>query len=83
MSFRRGVRVGVDWGDARIGVARCDPDGVLATPYATVKAGEREVADLLAILAELGPAHPSGRLLALGGWLMQWRLSWVVGAQVG
>ena len=55
MRFRRGVRVGLDWGDARIGVARCDPDGVLATPYATVKAGEREVADLLAVLAELEP----------------------------
>ena len=55
MSFRRGTRVGIDWGDARIGVARCDPDGVLATPYATVKAGEREVDDLLAVLAELEP----------------------------
>ncbi|MGI3785391.1 MAG: Holliday junction resolvase RuvX [Janthinobacterium lividum] len=55
MTFRRGVRVGLDWGDARIGVARCDPDGVLATPYATVRAGEAEVADLLAVLAELGP----------------------------
>lgn len=55
MTFRRGVRVGLDWGDARIGVARCDPDGILATPYATVAAGEREVADLLAVLAELEP----------------------------
>ena len=55
MNFRRGVRVGIDWGDARIGVARCDPDGVLATPYATVRAGERELDDLLAVLAELEP----------------------------
>jgi len=55
VTFRRGVRVGLDWGDARIGVARCDPDGILATPYATVKAGEREVADLLVVLAELEP----------------------------
>ena len=55
MTFRRGTRVGVDWGDARIGVARCDPDGVLATPYATVRAGERELDDLLAVLAELEP----------------------------
>ena len=47
--------MGVDWGDARIGVARCDPDGVLATPYATVRAGERELDDLLAVLAELEP----------------------------
>jgi putative Holliday junction resolvase len=56
-SFRRGVRIGLDWGDARIGVARCDPDGVLATPYGTVRAGEREVADLLAVLAELDPVE--------------------------
>lgn len=55
MTFRRGVRVGIDWGDVRIGVARCDPDGVLATPYATVRAGESEVDDLLAVLAELEP----------------------------
>ena len=53
--MRRGVRVGIDWGDARIGVARCDPDGVLATPYATVRAGARELDDLLAVLAELEP----------------------------
>ena len=55
MTFRRGTRVGIDWGDARIGVAKCDPDGVLATPYATVRAGEREVDDLLAVLTELEP----------------------------
>ena len=57
VTFRRGVRVGIDWGDARIGVARCDPDGILASPYATVAAGPREVADLLAVLAELEPVE--------------------------
>lgn len=35
--MRRGVRLGVDPGDARIGVARCDPSGVLATPVETVR----------------------------------------------
>lgn len=34
--FRRGVRLGVDVGKARVGVARCDPDGMLATPVETV-----------------------------------------------
>lgn len=34
--WRRGVRLGVDVGAARVGVARCDPDGILATPIATV-----------------------------------------------
>jgi putative holliday junction resolvase len=34
--FRRGVRLGIDVGKARVGVARCDPDGLLATPLETV-----------------------------------------------
>ncbi|WP_309238567.1 Holliday junction resolvase RuvX [Actinoplanes aureus] len=34
--FTRGVRLGVDVGQVRIGVARCDPDGILASPVATV-----------------------------------------------
>lgn len=34
--IRRGRRLGVDVGDARIGVASCDPDGILATPVETV-----------------------------------------------
>ncbi|GAA1753041.1 Holliday junction resolvase RuvX [Luedemannella helvata] len=34
--WRRGVRIGVDVGAARVGVARCDPDGILATPVATL-----------------------------------------------
>ena len=35
--MRPGVRLGLDPGDARIGVARSDPSGVLATPVETVK----------------------------------------------
>lgn len=34
--MRTGVRLGIDVGKARIGVARCDPHGVLATPVETV-----------------------------------------------
>jgi putative Holliday junction resolvase len=34
--FRPGVRLGVDVGKARIGVARCDRDGLLAVPVETV-----------------------------------------------
>jgi putative Holliday junction resolvase len=30
------VRVGIDVGTVRIGVAKCDPDGILATPVTTV-----------------------------------------------
>lgn len=32
----RGVRLGIDVGTVRIGVAVCDPDGILATPLKTV-----------------------------------------------
>src|SRR3954469_23835237 len=34
--MRRGRRLAIDVGDARIGVAACAPDGVLATPVETV-----------------------------------------------
>lgn len=33
--MRRGVRVGVDVGSVRVGIAICDPDGLIATPEAT------------------------------------------------
>jgi putative holliday junction resolvase len=37
--MRSGVRVAVDVGDVRIGVAVCDPDGLLAVPLETVRRG--------------------------------------------
>ncbi|WP_113964364.1 Holliday junction resolvase RuvX [Mycobacterium shimoidei] len=33
----RGRRLGIDVGSVRIGVAACDPDGILATPVETVR----------------------------------------------
>ena len=35
--FERGVRLGVDIGQVRVGVAICDPDGILATPLVTLR----------------------------------------------
>ncbi|MFE2405549.1 Holliday junction resolvase RuvX, partial [Streptomyces rubiginosohelvolus] len=35
-AMRRGRRLAVDVGDARIGVASCEPDGLLATPVDTL-----------------------------------------------
>lgn len=35
-SVARGARLGVDVGEVRVGVAVCDPDGVLATPLVTL-----------------------------------------------
>jgi putative Holliday junction resolvase len=40
----RGRRLGVDVGKVRVGVAVCDPDGILATPLATV-ARDTDAAD--------------------------------------
>jgi putative Holliday junction resolvase len=53
--FRRGVRLGIDWGDARIGVAACDRDGVLAYPVTTVRGGAGEIAALRAVVEEYQP----------------------------
>ncbi|MDO5498523.1 MAG: Holliday junction resolvase RuvX [Propionibacteriaceae bacterium] len=53
--FRPGVRLGVDWGDARIGVAACDPQGTLAYPVETVPGGKRAEARLAALVAEHEP----------------------------
>lgn len=49
MTERRGVRIGVDVGDVRIGVARSDPSGLIATPVETVRRGEGDLARLQAI----------------------------------
>jgi putative holliday junction resolvase len=50
--IRRGVRLAIDWGDARIGVAACDPEAVLAYPLAAVRAGESEIAELVALMEQ-------------------------------
>lgn len=49
--FRRGVRLGIDVGRARVGVARCDPDGMLAVPVETVQRDEASI-DRIATIAE-------------------------------
>jgi putative Holliday junction resolvase len=55
---RRGVRLGIDPGDARIGVARSDPSGFLATPVETVRRGKGDLARIVAILAAEGADTP-------------------------
>jgi putative Holliday junction resolvase len=52
----RGRRLGVDVGSVRVGVALSDPDGVLATPLATLRRDERDSSDLRQ-LAELVTEH--------------------------
>lgn len=53
--WARGRRLGLDVGTARIGVASCDPDGILATPVETIRVtdGDPGWATELRRLAEL------------------------------
>jgi putative Holliday junction resolvase len=53
--MRAGRRLGVDVGSARVGVATCDPGGVLATPLVTLERdldGDRDVRELVGMVAE-------------------------------
>lgn len=50
--MRFGVRLGIDPGDARIGVARSDPSGMLATPVETVPRGAGDIDRIVAIALE-------------------------------
>ncbi|MCE1179603.1 MAG: Holliday junction resolvase RuvX [Micrococcales bacterium] len=49
--MRPGVRVGVDVGSVRVGVALSDPDGILATPETTLARDEQGGSDLEALAA--------------------------------
>lgn len=40
--MRRGVRLGIDVGAVRVGVARSDRDGILATPVVTLTSTDRD-----------------------------------------
>ncbi|MDR6868556.1 putative Holliday junction resolvase [Microbacterium resistens] len=53
--FRRGVRLGIDVGRARIGVSRCDPDGLLAVPVETVPRNDDSIARLTQLATEYEP----------------------------
>ncbi|MFI9842686.1 Holliday junction resolvase RuvX [Nonomuraea sp. NPDC051941] len=50
--MRFGTRIGVDVGSVRIGVARSDPSGFLATPVETVRRGKGDLDRIAAIAAE-------------------------------
>jgi putative transcription antitermination factor YqgF len=53
ISWRPGVRLGVDVGTVRVGVARCDPDGILATPLTTIRRNVSDESDRPADMVEL------------------------------
>lgn len=50
--MRSGVRIGVDAGDARIGVSQSDPSGLIATPVETVRRGEGDLARIREIVLD-------------------------------
>jgi putative Holliday junction resolvase len=54
-AFRQGIRLALDWGQARIGVAACDRDGLLAYPVETIQARGDVAGRLRALLAEYEP----------------------------
>ena len=51
MPLRTGVRIGVDVGNARVGVAASDPSGTFAHPVETIQRDESSGTDLEAIAA--------------------------------
>ncbi len=67
--MQRGRRIAFDYGDARIGVAICDPDGILATPLPFLDAKHPKLIQHIALILDeyepiciyLGePKHLSG-----------------------
>jgi putative Holliday junction resolvase len=50
--LRVGVRLAIDLGSARIGVATSDPDGLLASPVTTVRRGRGDLDNLVRLAIE-------------------------------
>ena len=54
----RGRRLAFDYGDVRIGVAVCDPDGILATPVITLKNNDEHLWEQIdELIEEYEPIH--------------------------
>lgn len=51
--MRPGVRLGVDVGSVRIGIAACDPHGILARPVETVPRGPGDIERIAWLVADL------------------------------
>jgi putative holliday junction resolvase len=49
---RAGVRLGVDPGSVRIGIARCDPAGILASPLTAVRRGKGDLRQIAALVRD-------------------------------
>jgi putative holliday junction resolvase len=49
--MRAGVRLAIDVGSVRVGVARSDPDGILASPLTVIRSGPRELDEVASLAA--------------------------------
>jgi putative holliday junction resolvase len=54
LPVRPGVRLAADVGSVRVGVARSDPGGVLASPLTVLRSGPAAQAELAALAADAG-----------------------------
>lgn len=65
MSARIGVWLGVDVGMARVGVARCDPDGILAVPEITLARDIEHRSDLRSLAGLVQEHSAAGVVVGL------------------
>lgn len=64
-TWRAGVRLALDWGSARIGVAACDAGGTLAYPVETIRNAGDDAAVLARVRALVGEYEPLEILVGL------------------
>jgi putative Holliday junction resolvase len=56
--MQRGRRIAFDYGDIRIGVAVCDPDGIISSPLAVLRAEDKNLrSEIQAFLTEYEPVQ--------------------------
>lgn len=60
-----GVWFAVDVGTVRVGVARCDPLGILAVPVATLRRSRKDDRDLAELAAFVGEYEAAGVVVGL------------------
>ncbi|MGB6244718.1 Holliday junction resolvase RuvX [Gordonia sp. (in: high G+C Gram-positive bacteria)] len=60
----RGRRIAIDVGSVRVGVAVCDPDGILATPVETVRRA-KDGSDIARIVEIIGEYEAVGVVIGL------------------
>lgn len=52
-NYPQGVKLGVDVGMVRVGLASCDPDGILATPVKTLSRDTKKNSDIKVVVKEV------------------------------